>query len=160
MIMWIFGFGLIALGYAVFIEPRWFTVRRFQIRSPKKIPRPFKILHLSDIHFSSDSTSKEVFLMTLNSLEPDFIFVTGDIIDHDDGIEPAARILGSLKSKLGSFAILGNHDYFDYHFLDNFKYHLRGIKISNRQNDVKRLREKLEAAGIQVLVNGKKEVQA
>ena len=154
--MWLWLFAALALffGYSIYLEPRWFAVRRVRIQTKKKILRSFTILHLSDVHFSGKGSSKEKFLReTTASLKPDFILITGDIIDCDSGIESAVAVLGNLKARAGKFAIFGNHDYYDYHFTDNFKYHLKGVKVSSRLNDIKRFREKLEAAGIRVLVN-------
>src|SRR3989338_6954176 len=148
MWIWIFAVGIVLFCYAFFIEPRWFTLRRAQLQVKKKIPRPFTILHLSDTHFAGKNTYKEKFFSTLaSSVNPDFIFITGDIIDCNEGIEPAARVLGNLKARFGTFAIFGNHDYYDYHVLDNLNFHLKGVKTPDRVNDVKLFKEKLEASG-------------
>ncbi len=154
-----FLLALLVSCYAQFVEPRWFQIRRTQVKSFKKISKPFTILHLSDTHFAKNNSTKEKFFRKLSeTIEPDFIFVTGDIIDCDDGIEPAAQILGNLKAKIGKFAVFGNHDYCDYHFFDNFKYHLRGNKLSGRPNNIQWFRKRLEDHGVHVLVNENKSV--
>ncbi len=147
------GIFLILFGYAAFIEPKWFRIRRVSIKSRRKIPRSFKILHLSDIHFWKPGAFKDNFLKRLDSLNPDLICVTGDIIDNDEGIDCAAKVLGAMKAPAGKFAVLGNHDYYDYHLFDNVRYHLRITKKGSAVNNVKLLRERLQAAGIRVLVN-------
>lgn len=155
--------GLIAIGillYAQFIEPERFKIRYHQIKIHKKLPRPFTILHLSDTHFARNNASKEKFFGELSKLEPDFIFMTGDIIDCNEGIEPAAQMLGNLKARLGKFAIFGNHDYWDYHFTDNFKYHLRGEKVSGRPNNIEWFKKRLEDHGVRVLVDENQEISS
>ncbi len=147
------GISILVLIYAEYIEPRWFKIKRVCVKSPKPLPRPITILHLSDIHFSGRPHAKDKFLEKLSDIKPDFIFITGDIIDCDEGINQAAHILGKLNARAGKFAILGNHDYWDYHLIHNFRYHLRGIKIADRSNDANLLVKKLEKVGIQVLNN-------
>ncbi|PIQ85091.1 MAG: hypothetical protein COV74_10870 [Candidatus Omnitrophica bacterium CG11_big_fil_rev_8_21_14_0_20_45_26] len=144
--------------YALLIEPRWFRLRRIKVCTKKKIPRDFTILHLSDTHFIDNNESKRRFLMSLNSLQPDFICVTGDIIDNNDGIEPAVEILSQMQARIGKFAVLGNHDYWDYHIGDNLRYHLFGEKRPLHQNDIERFCRRLTASGVTVLRDEKKNV--
>jgi predicted MPP superfamily phosphohydrolase len=155
--MTILGYFLFCLGaiifYSVLIEPRLLRIRRFKIQLKKPLPRPITILHLSDIHFCGRQKYKERWFRKLRLLSPDLIFITGDIIDNDGGIEQAADLLGALPAKFGKFAILGNHDYFDYHIWDNLKYHLFKIKWPQHPNNVELFKKKLEEKKITVLVN-------
>jgi len=144
---------LAILSYAVFIEPRWFKLHKFQIKSKKKIPRPVSILHLSDIHFTRSNSYKERFFKKLEFLEPDFIFVTGDIIDHDPGIVPCGQILGRLKAKIAKVAVLGNHDYWDYGFQDSIYYLFIKSSKSATPNHAAELKRVLEKSGFSVLKN-------
>lgn len=141
------------LVYSICIEPRWFQIRRFQVKLNKKIPRPISILHLSDIHFTKKNKWKEGFFRKLEAMEPDFIFLTGDIIDHDPGIGPCGKILGRLKAKIAKVAVLGNHDYWDYRFLDSFYYVFIKSSKSAAPNQVAELKRTLEQAGFCVLKN-------
>ena len=51
----------------------------------------------------------------INSLDPDIIAFTGDLITMTpDELESHAPALSSLKAKDGTFSILGNHDYSMY----------------------------------------------
>ena len=148
----LFVIALVLLCYAVFVEPRWFKIKRIRAQSKKKISRPITILHLSDTHFSGKKSYKDKFFERLSKeVEPDLIFITGDIIDCNEGIDQAAIALGSLRARVGKFAVLGNHDYYDYHFFDNFNYHIWGVRESIRHNDVKRFAGALEASGVLVL---------
>jgi predicted MPP superfamily phosphohydrolase len=83
----------------------------------------FTIVQLSDFHYD------EVFSIVpirkaieiVNQLNPDLIVLTGDFVTmpmfalHDDkrwaqAAEPCAKLLSELRSRLGSLAVLGNHD--------------------------------------------------
>ena len=57
----------------------------------------------------------KVAVRTVNELEPDYIFFTGDMVNnYAYETEPWIEILAELKAKKGKFSILGNHDYGDY----------------------------------------------
>lgn len=158
--MWIL-ISVLILGfvYAQWIEPRWFRLRHVTIRVPKKLPRPVTILHISDTHFVKKDPSKEKFFRDrLFSLMPDFVFVTGDVIDDNSGIGLAGSLLSGLRARIGKFAVIGNHDYWNYQAWDNFKYHFQAKKTSDKPNDIQRLKHALEEAGCSVLVDEKREV--
>lgn len=150
--------ALVLYIYAAYVEPRWFRIRKRTLKTRKKLSKPIRILHLSDTHFTESNPRHKKLFSKLNTLNPDFIFITGDIIDHDAGASEAARILGDLEMKVGTYAILGNHDYYDYEFIDNFRYHLKGIRTSKRANNAHALKQKLEERGIHVLVNDCRQV--
>jgi predicted MPP superfamily phosphohydrolase len=48
--------------------------------------------------------------------QPDLVVATGDLIDDDSGIDRAIRALTGLEGRLGSYYVLGSHDYFQSHF--------------------------------------------
>ncbi|PYV43139.1 MAG: hypothetical protein DMG06_11800 [Acidobacteria bacterium] len=73
----------------------------------------FKIVHLTDIHHSKFVSFNEVFRMVelANRQSPDVVLLTGDYITWSKKfIAPVAEALRNLKSRFGSYAILGNHD--------------------------------------------------
>lgn len=80
-------------------------------RLPKAL-EGLSIAHLSDLHYAGHVTApyfREVFSL-VNDLHPDLIVITGDICDATRCIPWAAESLGELRSKYGTFYILGNHD--------------------------------------------------
>jgi len=97
---------------------------RFQLRT-QSIPIEnlpieldgLKIVQISDLH-SGTFSSSEVFeeaIKLVNGQNPDVVVFTGDLVNSvateaDTFIEAFSRI----KSRLGTFSILGNHDYGDY----------------------------------------------
>ncbi len=48
---------------------------------------------------------------TVNAIDPDVVFLVGDLIESDPKELVHFTPLGEMKSKLGKFAVLGNHDY-------------------------------------------------
>jgi uncharacterized protein len=73
-----------------------------------------KIVHLTDIHHSVYTPLEDVqrAVNLSNQLEPDLVALTGDYVTFSRSyIWPVARVLGGLRSKLGIFAVLGNHDF-------------------------------------------------
>lgn len=82
-------------------------------RLPKRLDG-FRLVHLSDIHHSPFTNIEHIenAIRIANNLEPDMCVLTGDYVSHEAKyIEPAAKILGSLKSEYGTYACLGNHDH-------------------------------------------------
>jgi uncharacterized protein len=139
--------------WAFFIEPRWYRLRKVTISGQKKLNKSITILHLSDIHFVKNEGHKRPFFQKLSMLNPDLIFLTGDIIDNDEGIETAARVMSGLRARYGTFMVLGNHDYYDYHVFDNIRYHLGLGKTTVHRNNVPHFVSEMKRVGVQTLVN-------
>ncbi len=141
------------LLWASLVEPHWYRLRRIKLRNQKKIRKPISILHLSDVHFIKNPGSKRRFFQKLSMLNPDLIFLTGDIIDNNDGIDTAIQMISGLRARYGTFLVLGNHEYYDYHWLDNIRYHLGYGKTAVTRNNVPRFIAELRKIGVHVLVN-------
>ena len=78
----------------------------------------FRIVQLSDIHASAllDRSRLEKIVQTTNSLNPDLIAVTGDIVDGRVEVRKQDVMpLAQLHARHGVYAVEGNHDhYVDY----------------------------------------------
>lgn len=107
------------LLYARFIATSSLVVNEISIRG--LVSDNFhgvKILHLTDIHYGRTVNSSKRLNEIKNKVnlsKPDIIVFTGDLIDKDtemnDEIEESLiEFLKSLDSKLGKYAIKGNHD--------------------------------------------------
>lgn len=139
--------------WAFFVEPNWPRLRYVTIQGQKKIKKPITVLHLSDVHFVKEEGSKRHFFQKLSMLNPDLIFLTGDIIDNDEGIETAARVISGFRARYGTFLVLGNHEYYDYRMMDNLRYHLGLGKTAVHRNSVPRFVSEMKRVGVHVLVN-------
>ena len=101
---------------AVIYEPRFPQLNTYDVAIPN-LPADldgFRIVQLSDIHrrrFVADSAIRRAVEMA-NATNPDAVVLTGDYVGRDPAnIEPCFDMLCKLKSRLGSYAVLGNHDH-------------------------------------------------
>ncbi|MCX7881885.1 MAG: metallophosphoesterase [Brevinematales bacterium] len=121
------------------------------------IQSPLTIMHLSDLHlFGNMSRSRlhriQEIIKEQLSPDVDFIFLTGDLIDKNSGIDVLREnILPLLKAKGGVYAVLGNHDYFEYNVLHVFSplFFLH----EKKNTDIERLLNVLIEGGVRVLRN-------
>lgn len=75
------------------------------------------IIMVSDLHLGSVVNEKRLssLVQTINKLRPDLVFLVGDIIDENVKVFKKlgmVEILKGLRPKIGSYAVLGNHDYY------------------------------------------------
>ena len=76
-----------------------------------------KVVHFSDLHYlrvTNSDTLKNV-VDEINLIDPDIVFFTGDLIDKDFSLSQVeednlTKLLDSVNSKYGKYAIIGNHD--------------------------------------------------
>ncbi len=75
----------------------------------------FTIVQISDLHIGGliDHDFVKHSVAQINALNPDIVFITGDLVDTDiHAIQESVFALDAIKSKYGIYAILGNHEYF------------------------------------------------
>ncbi|VYU10112.1 metallophosphoesterase [Clostridium tertium] len=82
----------------------------------KTLNNPINIVMVSDIHLGNiiKNSRLETLVNEINDLNPDIVLIAGDIVDSD--INPfinnnMAKEFSKIKSKYGTFAALGNHDF-------------------------------------------------
>jgi predicted MPP superfamily phosphohydrolase len=109
--------GMGAGAYAHFVEPFWATVVPVEMDIPD-LPDAWvgrRIVQLSDLHFSRCVPAEylQAQIRRCNELAPDIVLLTGDYITAGDFRWSAgvAKILGGLRPRQGTIAVLGNHDY-------------------------------------------------
>ncbi len=98
-----------------------FKVRPIEIVS-KDLPPAFdgfRLIHISDLHLGSlygnkDKLKKAIGM--INRESPDLILFTGDLVNNlAEEADGWTDLLSEMKSRLGNFSILGNHDYGEYY---------------------------------------------
>lgn len=84
----------------------------------ENLPQSFdglKVVQISDLHLGSFGTHFEPMeeaIAMINTLEPDYIVFTGDMVNElPEEAEPWIDVFKKLKAKGGKYAVLGNHDY-------------------------------------------------
>ncbi|MGW3336415.1 metallophosphoesterase [Streptomyces sp. NPDC001009] len=100
--------------YGVLRGPR---VKRLTVPLAK-LPRSahgFRVAVVSDIHLGPvlGRDFAQTVVDTINSTQPDMIAVVGDLVDGSvKNLGPAAAPLAGLESRLGTYFVTGNHEYF------------------------------------------------
>lgn len=120
-------FTLFLMG--AFVYGAIFNVYNYKIRKVPlrivKLPKAFdglKVVQISDIHSGSlsDKNAIQKAVHTINGLEPDLVFFTGDLVNNiATEILPFTEIFSGIRANHGVFSVLGNHDYGDYMYWEN-----------------------------------------
>lgn len=99
----------------LYAENNWIEIDTMKI-SFKNLPQELKglrIVHLSDIHLTKESSAMIALLDKVKLQNPDLIVLTGDIINYN--ADPTTCGLATLGSGLSAiaptYAIAGNHDF-------------------------------------------------
>ncbi|MEH7300565.1 metallophosphoesterase [Neobacillus drentensis] len=123
-----FGSFLAVLGvssggylYANRIEPSLLDIQEQQIKHPL-IPKGFngiKMVQFSDTHlgFQYTLTQFKRLVDKINTIQPDIIIFTGDLMDEPNKyteINKLVDLLEKLHAPLGKYCIFGNHDHGGY----------------------------------------------
>ena len=132
--------GFFTIGtLAFFITPNLIKVERFSLQI-NNLPPSFegtKILHLTDFHSKKFGRKEKKALKLVSELKPDFIFITGDIIDwQTKDLESCQKFWQELAKNYQQriFGVYGNHEHRNRNFknLDNL-FIKSGIKILNNE---------------------------
>jgi predicted MPP superfamily phosphohydrolase len=120
---------ILLLGY---LGARRLVVRRVDVEVPGLAAEfdGLRIAQLSDLHVGPHTSRNflDKVVRTTQSLTPDLIAVTGDLIDdRAEDVAAYARALGSLDAPLGLYMIPGNHDV--YAGWDDVERSLRDAKL-------------------------------
>ena len=102
--------ALAATGYGLW-EKNQFVVREESLPILPPGRDPFRILHLSDIHFVPGQKAKAAWLYSLAGLKPDLVVNTGDNLSHPKAVDPLLRALAPLLEFPGVF-VPGSNDYY------------------------------------------------
>jgi len=113
----------------------------------------FRILHLSDTHLSEPEAEKLRFLEEVTDGDFDLVVLTGDVFENYTGLKYASSLL-SRQPKLGAYAVLGNHDYYNYSFFNKIVGRInRRWRHPMEYRDVKPMIKALSNTGWDVLLN-------
>jgi len=170
------GLGVLALGAGLFwwgtrVETRRYRLETIKLRTNSLVPagkagldlgpadkngmitRRLRILHLSDLHLCGDDDHKVDFIRGITDDDYDMVVLSGDVFEYLDGLKYGPRLL-TRRPRLGAYAVMGNHDYYDYSiFNKTFGRILRSKRHPRERNDITPHRIALEAGGWTVLVN-------
>lgn len=71
-----------------------------------------RAVHLSDLHLDRYQPRHEEVASTVEQLRPDWIFITGDLLNVPEGVPHLFRFLARLREIAPVFITLGNHDHY------------------------------------------------
>jgi predicted MPP superfamily phosphohydrolase len=139
------GVGFLTGLYTWQIEPFWleFVKRKMPIANlPEKLVGK-TLMQISDIHVGNRFDYNYIIdaFKKAQKFNPDFVVYTGDYVSYENGkqFEQLDEVLvHTVKGKIGTVGILGNHDY---------------GKNWAEQNVANKISEQLTSAGIEVLKN-------
>lgn len=95
--------------YGEVVEPGWVEVERAVIYA-EGLGAPLKVAHISDLQTDGLRPMHRAVLDAVNGYAPDFIFFTGDILNHTSVGPQVKDYLGGFKSRRGAFFVGGNVD--------------------------------------------------
>jgi predicted MPP superfamily phosphohydrolase len=104
-----FGLPSFAFADSYWIEPNWLKVRKVSLTKEKPTHR---FVHFTDLHYKGDRKYLESVVEEINKVSPDFVCMTGDIIEESEHLSDALEILCKLKSPM--YGVPGNHDYWSH----------------------------------------------
>lgn len=128
------GAGL--AGYAFYREPFDVQLEHLTIRLPKaseRLPRQgLRLLHLSDFHFQGKTQREQGKIERVRrltaGLDYDLLIHTGDFLHYDSGLEHVVALMEAIpQPRLGTYAVLGNHDYATYNMRKAIPYTWRNF---------------------------------
>lgn len=121
------------------------SVSRYDL-TIKGLSKPFsgiRIVQISDLHDSSFGNGNERLIKRIESLKPDLVLVTGDLISSGDtDFQPALSLMAGLAAKYLTCFSLGNHEQIHAWFMEEQQ---------------PTFLEKLQAFGVHVLDNRRME---
>jgi len=107
---------VIALGHWNALNPR---LRTLEIKIDKSAPAGSRLraVLISDLHLGiiNRSSRLERLVKKINAIEPEVVFMAGDIVDEAVSLEEEEKMVGLLKkikAPLGLYACPGNHEYY------------------------------------------------
>ncbi|MCI5633156.1 metallophosphoesterase [Helicobacter sp.] len=146
--------GIFALGYlgAGLIEGR-LQPRIESLRIPlKNFKGRISAVQISDLHIGGLIEENVVrgIVQQINALNPDFIVLTGDIVDAEiSRVSKAIEEISKLQAPLGIYFVLGNHEYF--HGIEPLMKALKTLKIVVLENacvQIQKGESRLNLAGV------------
>ncbi len=165
--------GAGCFAYGVFIERQAFTLRRVTVPVLPEGQSPMRVLHVSDMHLSTDRGNLVRWVDSLAGLRPDLVVTTGDNLSQPEALPMVYEAYEHLFAVPGVF-VFGSNDYFAPNPVNPLRYlglarspkpqrgvlphrELRRTLVERGWHDVEHHRVELTVAGRLVEVRGTKD---
>jgi predicted MPP superfamily phosphohydrolase len=100
------------------------AITRIECQHPPLAGR--RAVQISDLHLNRYQPRHDDLCRTIGNLQPDWIFVTGDLLNGRKGLQHLFRFLVSLRQVAPVYLTLGNHDHHSGVGIDRF------VELSDR----------------------------
>jgi len=94
-----------AIADARWVEPDWVKIRRLRLSASPSC----HFVHFTDLHHKGDRAHTQSVVEMINSLSPEFVCFTGDLIEERKFLPEALEVLSGVKAPM--YGVPGNHDY-------------------------------------------------
>jgi predicted MPP superfamily phosphohydrolase len=116
--------GILCVLYGIFIERRWFRLRRYRLDIlPRGGSAGLTVLHLSDLHLTRRAAAMRRFLSRLPGA--DVTAITGDLVGEPEAVEAVVEALRPVRGRIASYVVLGSNDYYAPRPLNYLRYFLK-----------------------------------
>jgi len=95
-----------AMAGDAIIEPTWLKISRLRVGTG---PTTHRLVHFTDLHHKGDREYLQQVVATINSLKPDFVCFTGDLLEDKQYLDETLELLAGIQYPL--YGVPGNHDY-------------------------------------------------
>jgi len=102
----LYGLPPLAVADGFLLEPKWAKVKKIRLVKGQPVCR---LVHFSDLHHKGAIGYLRRVVRRINSLSPDFVCFTGDIVEEANFLPEALEALKSIKAPL--YGVPGNHDH-------------------------------------------------
>lgn len=124
----------------------------------EKLNNNYKGILIADLHYGVSLNDNELkkYCDEISNLNPDFVFLAGDIVDERttyEQMESAFKILGNIKTKYGIYYTYGNHDKNNYS--RNKKYTVGELNKIIEQNRIVILEEEKKYINDDIVLIGR-----
>ena len=154
-------FGLVSVTLLLIVIGGWnarqLQVKKLDLTLPKKqgaLPS-MRVAMISDVHLGALMPPRrfQSMVQTINEQDPDVVLIVGDLFDEDVNRldqQELKRVLASIKSRYGVYAVLGNHEYFT---------DVNGCMALMEQSGITVLRDRCVAVADAVYLLGRDDLQ-
>ena len=143
---------MMGLSFGILSGAHDYRIRRRDVYSPH-LPKSFdgiRLVQISDIHTGSffNKTAVKGGIDLINQELGDMVLFTGDFVNNQsDEAKPYLDLFAKVKAPLGVHAVMGNHDYGDYHRWDS---------ITKKHQNIKDLHQMYRYMGWNIMLNENK----
>jgi hypothetical protein len=106
--------GLECAGYSYirYLEPNWIMITRLRVRSTELAAAlgRARVVQITDLHIDRFGFRERQMIWQVNRYRPDWIVITGDLINGREGWPVALAVIKELRAANGIWVVPGNTD--------------------------------------------------